>query len=189
MQIQVLGRHMPVSDALKDYATEKVGRVAKVLDRDDLRVEVKLHVEKNRAIEKKDVAEITAFVGERVIRAEEAAPEMLEAIGLASDKFERQMKKLKGRMNDRHNGKGHRTTEIVKTVPTDEQLLGTAEIDMGKVVRTKDVELKPMSEEEAILQLELLGHDFLMFTSAESGAVSVLYRRYDGDFGVLQPSE
>ncbi len=188
MQIQVVGRHMPVSDAIKAYVEEKVGKVARTLDRDDMRVEVRLHVEKNPEIENRDVAEITAFIGGRVVRAEEASTDMYAAIDLASDKFGRQIKKYKGRLNDRYNGRGHRVPEIVKTAPGDEQLNGAdLRQDAGTVVRTKSIELKPMNWDEAILQLELLGHDFLMFAAADSGDVNVLYRRDDGDFGVLQP--
>jgi putative sigma-54 modulation protein len=188
MQIQVVGRHMPVTDSIKLYVEEKVGKVARTLDRDDMRVEVRLHVEKNPEIENRDVAEITAFIGGRVIRAEEAATDMYAAIDMASDKFDRQVKKYKGRMTDRYNGQGHRVPEIVKTAAGDKQV-GSTEPDTGMVVRTKTIELTPMTEDEAILQLELLGHDFLMYNSADTGAVNVLYRRDDGDFGVLRPEE
>ena len=188
MQIQVVGRHMPVTDAIKQYVEEKVGKVARTLDRDELRVEVRLHVEKNPEIENRQVAEITAFIGGRVVRAEESATDMYAAIDMASDKFDRQIKKYKGRLTDRHNGRGHHVPEIVKTAPGDEQV-GTAAAaeDIGSVVRTKTIELAPMTEDEAILQLELLGHDFLMYNCADTGAVNVLYRRHDGDFGILRP--
>jgi putative sigma-54 modulation protein len=186
MQIQVVGRHMPVTEPIKNYVEEKVGKVARTLDRDDMRVEVRLHVEKNPEIENREVCEITAFIGGRVVRAEEAATDMYAAIDLASDKFGRQVKKYKGRLNDRYNGKGHRVPEIVKTAAGDEPLSEPAP-EVGTVVRTKSIELKPMTWEEAILQLELLGHDFLMFSAADTGDVNVLYRRHDGDFGVLQP--
>ncbi len=190
MQIQVVGRHMPVTDSIKQYVEEKVGRVAKTLDRDDMRVEVRLHVEKNPEIENHDVAEITAFIGGRVVRAEEAATDMYAAIDLASDKFGRQIKKYKGRLDDRHNGRGHRVPEIVKTAAGDQQLGSTEPPeDTGTVVRTKTIELTPMTEDEAILQLELLGHDFLMYNSSDTGTVNVLYRRDDGDFGVLRPED
>jgi ribosome hibernation promoting factor len=188
MQIQVVGRHMPVTDSIRQYAEEKVGKVARTLDREDMRVEVKLHVEKNPEIENREVAEITAFIGSRVVRAEEAATDMYAAIDLASDKFGRQVKKYKQRLNDRHNGRGHRVPEIVKTAPGDQQVASTAP-EAGTVVKTKTIELTPMTEDEAILQLELLGHDFLMYNSADTGTVNVLYRRDDGDFGVLRPEE
>ena len=189
MQIQVVGRHMPVTDSIRQYVEEKVGKVARTLDRDDMRVEVRLHVEKNPEIENQDVAEITAFIGGRVVRAEEAATDMYAAIDMASDKFDRQIKKYKGRLNDRHNGRGHRVPEIVKTAPATSRIGSPSRRDTGTVVRTKTIELKPMTEDEAILQLELLGHDFLMYNSADTGAVNVLYRRDDGDFGVLRPEE
>ncbi len=96
MQIQVVGRHMPVSDSIKAYVEEKVGKVARTLDRDDMRVEVRLHVEKNPEIENRNVTEITAFIGGRVVRAEEAATDMYAAIDMASDKFDRQIRSTRG---------------------------------------------------------------------------------------------
>ncbi len=192
MQIQVVGRHMPVSDSMKQYVEEKVGKVARTIDRDEMRVEVRLHVEKNPEIENRSVAEITAFIGGRVVRAEEAATDMHAAVDMAADKFDRQIRKFKGRLNDRYNGRGHKVQEITKTAPGNQQIAAEPPVEeqpaeVGSVVRTKTIELTPMTEDEAILQLELLGHDFLMYNSAETGAVNVLYRRHDGDFGVLRP--
>ncbi|TLN06073.1 ribosome-associated translation inhibitor RaiA, partial [bacterium] len=131
-------------------------------------------------------AEVTARTKGTVIRAEEAAPSMYEAIDLVSEKLEKQVRKYKTRVLDRHNGKGHKHIEIVKTAPGDAQVK-EPELPAAAVVKTKNVDLKPMSEDEAILQLELLGHDFMLFESAETDLVSVIYRRNDGDYGVLQP--
>lgn len=187
MQIQVKGRHMPVSDALKDYAEEKVGKVAKIHDRDDMVVEVVLHVEKNPSNKNRDVAEVTARMKGIVVRAEEAAPDMYAAIDLVSEKLERQMRKYKSRLRDRHNGKGHHTPEVTKTAPGDSEEPTHAEPER-QIVKTKAVDLKPMSADEAILQLELLGHDFMLFQSEETDLVSVLYRRNDGDYGLIEPT-
>lgn len=187
MQITVAGRHMGVSDAVRAYAEEKIGKVGKIHDSDEMQVEVRLHVEKNPAVKNRDVAEVTARSKGIVVRAEEAAPDMYAAIDLVSEKLERQMRKYKTKLIDRRSGK-----TVVKTAPGTElpsPLMPVAENESGeeaRIVRTKSIEAKPMTEDEAIMQMELLGHDFFVYRDAESEAVNVLYRRHDGDFGLIQ---
>jgi len=145
---------------------------------------VVLHVEKNPANKNRDVAEVTAHMKGLVVRAEEAAPDMYSAIDLVSEKLERQMLKYKTKLVDRRNGR----TTAVRTAAGDSELPSTLDAEPeAAVVRTKSVAVKPMTEDEAILQLELLGHDFFVFTHAEEGTVNVLYRRNDGDYGLIQP--
>lgn len=184
MQIKVAGRHMPVTDSIRAYAEEKVSKAAKIHDSDEMVVDVVLHVEKNPANKNRDVAEVTASMKGILVRAEEAAPDMYAAIDLVADKLERQMRKYKSRLVDHRNSK---TT--VRTAPGAEELPEpfAVELETGQVVRTKIVDAKAMTEDEAILQLELLGHDFFMFRDSDDGAVNVLYRRQDGDYGVLRP--
>jgi len=181
MQITITGRHMPVSDSLRAYAEEKISKAAKIHDRDDMTVDVVLHVEKNPANKNRDVAEVTAHLKGMVVRAEEAAPEMYAAIDLVAEKLERQMRKYKTKLVDRRNGK----YMAVKTAPGDTELAPEEE-ELG-VTRVKVIDAKPMTEEEAILQMELLGHDFFVFTHADAGVVSVIYRRTGGDYGLIQP--
>lgn len=181
MQLKVTGRHMDVSPAIREYATEKISRIAKIHDRDEMTVEVVLHVEKNPSNKNRDVAEVTARMKGMVVRAEEAAPDMYAAIDLVSEKLENQMRRYKDRLVGRRNG----TKPVVKTA--DDTELSTEIDSAGSVVRTKMVDAKPMSEEEAILQLELLGHDFFVFRHAATSTVNVLYRRNDGDYGLIQP--
>lgn len=184
MQITITGRHMAVTEPIRAYAEEKIGKAARIHDRDDMSVEVVLHVEKNPANKNKDVAEVTARMKGVVVRAEEAAPDMYAAIDLVSEKIERQMRKFKSKLLDRRNGK-----TAVRTAPGDSELPlpGDEAEEEGSVVRTKIVDAKPMTEDEAILQLELLGHDFFVFTHANTEAINVLYRRQDGNYGLIAP--
>lgn len=187
MQITVAGRHMGVSDAVRAYAEEKIGKVGKIHDSDEMQIEVKLHVEKNPAVKNRDVAEVTAYSKGIVVRAEEAAPDMYAAIDLVSEKLERQMRKYKTKLLGRRNGK-----TSVKTAPGSSELPPTFALDAEpegeepRIVRTKSVEAKPMTEEEAMMQMELLGHDFFVYRDADTEAVNVLYRRHDGDYGLIQ---
>lgn len=180
MQIKVAGRHMAVSDPIRSYAEEKIGRVAKIHDRDDMQIDVVLHVEKNPANKNRDVAEVTARMKGVVVRAEEAAPDMYAAIDLVSEKLERQMRKYKTKLVDRRTGK--LAGKAVVAVPE----LPVEDIEEARVVRTKRIDAKPMSEDEAMLQMELLGHDFFVFTHADTESINVLYRRNNGDYGLIE---
>ena len=183
MQVTVTGRHMHVTEPIRTYAEEKIGRIARVFDAEPMNAELVVHVEKNPANPTPAVAEITLHMKRAVVRAEEAADDMYAAIDLAADKAERQMRKYKSRIIDKRN----HGQQVVKTAPGDTQI-SDAEEESREVVRTKTVDAKPMSEEEAMLQLELLGHDFYVFTHQDSDTLSVLYRRNDGDYGMIQPS-
>lgn len=181
MKMIVKGRHMAITQPIHDYAEEKIGRTSKILDQDTMTVEVEMYHEKNPSIERNQVAEVTVWTKRGpVIRAKEASTDMYAAIDLVAEKLERQFRKYKGKMVDRHSPKA-----AVPPVPAPD--IGEPEIEEPAIVKTKSVELKPMTAEEAILQLELLGHDFFVFTSAETEAVSVLYRRNDGDYGLIEP--
>jgi putative sigma-54 modulation protein len=184
MQVKVTGRHMTPTDSTRAYAEEKFGRISKIHDADSVIAEVVLEAQKNRSNPDRFVAEVTVRLKGHVVRAEEHAGDMLAAIDLAAAKAETQMRKYKSRVVDRRAGK-HGTT-VVRTASGDDQV-AVPEEETPIVTRTKIVDAIPMSEEEAILQLELLGHDFFVYRSAETNEVNVLYRRTGGDFGVIQP--
>jgi len=180
MDMVVKGRHMDVTPDVREYAEDKVGKVARILNGMVMSTEVELYHERNRSIGEREVAEVTVFTKGHVLRARETAADMKSAIDKMSAKLERQARRFKEKVVDRHAGK---LTPALATVPAAEE---EEEEDRG-IVKTKAVDLKPMSAEEAILQLELLGHDFFIFASDETDEVNVLYRRRDGDYGLLQP--
>jgi len=179
MKMIVKGRHMEITPAIRDYAEDKIGRIAKILDHMIMSAEVELQVEKNPSNPKAHVAEVTVYTKGPVIRAREAAPDMYAAIDLVSEKLERQVRKFKTKIVDRHT----------KVTPVGEVAASFGEEPEREpeIVKTKTVEVKPMSPDEAILQLELLGHDFFVFSSAETDQINVLYRRTDGDYGLIEP--
>jgi ribosome hibernation promoting factor len=185
MQVKVTGRHMTPTESTRTYAEDKFGRIGKIYDAESVVADVVLEAQKNRSNPDRFVAEVTVRLKGHVVRAEEAAADIHAAIDLAASKAESQMRKFKSRVIDRRNGK-HGPT-VVKTAPGDLQV-PVLEDEEPAVTRTKVIETTPMTEDEAILQLELLGHDFFVFRSAETDAINVLYRRSGGDFGVIQPS-
>ncbi len=178
MEITVKGRRMEVPPAMRDYAEEKIGRVAKIVGHMLMSAEVELSTERNPSIEKSQVAEVTVFTKGPVIRAKEAAPDMYAAIDLVSEKLESQVRKFKTKMVDRHRG-------APAPVPAP-AIVDETEDREPALVKTKSIETKPMSTDEAILQMELLGHDFFVFTSEDTEGTNVLYRRRDGDYGLIE---
>ena len=180
MQVKVAGRHMTVTDPTRAYAEEKFGRLAKIYDAEPIVAEVVLDVRKNRSHPDRFTSEVTIRLKGHVVRAEETSTDMHAAIDLAADKAERQMRKYKTKVVDR---RAHHAT-VTKTAPGDAEI--TEEVE-PEVVRVKTVDVKPMTEAEAMLQLELLGHDFFVFRHAETDILNVLYRRNDGDYGLIQP--
>lgn len=189
MDVVVKGRHFHVSDRIRDYATEKIGKAGKIIDGIVMgAAEVELYTEKNPSIPNNHIAEVTVYTKGPVIRAKEAAVDMFAAIDLLADKFEQRSRKMKGKIQDRHAG---RQADVAMFAASGRGLPAEDfEEEMGEerqIVKTKALALKPMTAEEAILQLELLGHDFFVFTSAETEEINVLYRRADGDYGLIQP--
>ncbi len=183
MQVKVAGRHMTVTEPTRAYAEEKFGKIAKIYDAEPIVAEVVLDVRKNRSHPDRFTAEVTVRLKGHVVRAEETATDMHAAIDLAAAKAEKQMRKYKTKVVDRRNNK----IAVTKTAPGDMQIAEEPE-EAPELVRVKTVDAKPMTEEEAMLQLDLLGHDFFVFRHAETEMVNVLYRRNDGDYGLIQPS-
>ncbi|MRS13268.1 MAG: ribosome-associated translation inhibitor RaiA [Actinobacteria bacterium] len=176
MQMIVKGRRMDVTPAIREYAEEKIGRVTHILNSQLMSAEVELYRERNRSIEKGQVAEVTVYTKGHVIRAKESASDMFAAIDLVAEKLESQVRKYKNKVVDRHT---RGAPAPAPAVPVSE------EEEPPAIVKTKTVSSKPMSTEEAILQMELLGHDFFVFRAEDTEGMSVLYRRNDGDYGLI----
>jgi putative sigma-54 modulation protein len=183
MQVKVTGRHITVTDPTRVYAEEKFGRIGKIYDGETVVADVVLEVGKNRSRPDRFTVEATIRLKGHVVRAEETATDMHAAIDLAADKAESQMRKYKSRVVDRRT---HGVSVVTKTAPGETEI-HAEEPDHIEVSRVKTVDAKPMTEEEAILQLELLGHDFFVFRHAETELVNVIYRRSGGDYGLIQP--
>ena len=180
MQIVVKGRHMTVADPIRAYAEEKIAKAGKVFDHNTITADVELYYEKNPSIEKNQIAEVTVYTKGPVIRAKEAATDMYAAIDLVSEKLEKQFRKYKGKIKDRHSAKAAPAPVPAPEIPLEEE-------EERTIVKTKVLQVKPMTEDEAMLQMELLGHDFFVFVSADTEQVNVLYRRRDGDYGLIEP--
>ena len=181
MRLQVKGKNVEVSDSLKSYAQEKLGKLDKHLN-PAARLELELHVERNPSISENQVAEATIWTKGPVLRARESSSDMRASIDQLVEKLERQARRYrdKRRRGPNHRGQGN-GPERVDAIPV------VANEEHPIIVKTKQFAVKPMSPEEAVLQLELIGHDFFVFQNAESNDVNVVYRRRDGNYGLIEP--
>ena len=180
MRLQVKGKNVEVSEAIRSYAEEKLGRLGRQLA-DPTRVELELAVEKNPSIADNHVAEATIWTKGPVLRAKEASTDMRASIDLLADKLERQVTRYRQKRRRRGRNGNVRGAEPSVPMTFDEE-------HEPSIVKTKQFSLKPMSPEEAVLQLELVGHDFFVFRHDQSGEINVVYRRQDRGYGLIEPS-
>jgi putative sigma-54 modulation protein len=179
MEFIIKARNMELSEDLKERAEEKIkNKITKHFDR-LMKIEVELKFEKNPKINKNNIVEVTVFTGGEIIRVEEAGQDMFEAIDRVGNKLERQIR----RFRDKTIQHGRKATNS-KIALTQE----ISEDDQKKVVKIKNFYIKPMSNEEAIMQMELLGHDFFVFINAETGNTAIIYKRKDKNYGLIEPN-
>jgi putative sigma-54 modulation protein len=176
MRLQVKGRNVEVSEQIRNYAQEKLRKLDRLVA-DPTRVELELALEKNPSIAANHIAEATVWTKGPVLRARESSADMKASIDQLVDKLERQVKRYREKRRPRRHVRAEGGVEA-PPIPVSEE---------PTIVKTKQFAVKPMSPEEAVLQLELVGHDFFVFRNADSGEVNVLYRRRDGDFGLIEP--
>ena len=185
MRLQVKGKNVEVSEAIRTYAEEKLGRLDRQLA-DQTRVELEIAVEKNPSISANHVAEATVWTKGPVLRAKEASSDMRASIDLQVDKLERQVSRYREKRQDRRHGDPHRNGGHGAADPGTYRK--TNEEGGPVIVKTKQFTLQPLTAEEAVEQLELVGHDFFVFRNAESDQINVVYRRNDGGYGLIEPA-
>ena len=175
MELSIFARNMEVTPRLREHLELKVGKLDRYLPSiDEARVD--LTVENTRSAAHRQVAQLTVRVPGTILRAEERHQDMFAAIDAVLDKMYRQIARYKGRRQDRWHA-------VVESLPVEE----SAEESDGEIVRVKRFEVRPMMPEEAIEQMELLGHLFYVFLNAYEDGINVVYKRDDGDYGLLQP--
>jgi ribosome hibernation promoting factor len=179
MQLQVKGRNLEVSDAIRSYAEQKLAKLERQLE--DPRVELELALERNPSIAANQIAEATIWTRGPVLRAREASADMHASIDQLVEKLERQVTRY------RTQGRSRRRKEARANGPAPEASPSAADDEAPAIVKTKHFAVTPLRPEEAVLQLELIGHDFFVFRNAESSQVNVVYRRRDGQYGLIEP--
>lgn len=171
MRVNVRGKNIEVTDALRSYVEKRLGKLEKYLSNyGDAQVTLMVEKDAHRV-------EVTIPVNGIVLRGEETTHDMYASIDLVIDKLEKQMERFKGRLNRRLRG----------TVEQQGQAAGNEADEPLEVVRVKRFAVKPMEVEEAIMQMNLVGHSFFVFANAETQKVNVVYKRKKGDYGLIEP--
>jgi|SRR5579872_2022917 len=202
MKIFIKGRNLRVTQALKSYAEEKIGHLEHYLDHI---IDAHVTLRTERAVQ---IVDVVLNLKHYLIKAEERSPDMYASIDLVRDRLEQQIRKYKTRHWDHHvrNGKarggskragratgssGAGRSKRVGAPSRAARLQSDAESEVEKqlrIVRSKRIALTPLSQQDAIRQMELLGHDFFVFINDETGAVNVLYKRRGGQLGLIEPA-
>jgi len=174
MQINIRGSKLEVTDAIRNYIESKLSRLDKYFENpDEIRANVLI-----RTSGVYQIAEVTIPIKKAILRSEERNKDLYASIDLVSDKLERQIRKNKTRMQHKSN-KENMNMFLDFDIETEEQSTET-------IVKRKTIDTKPMSEEEAILQMNLIGHEFFIFKNADTEKEAVLYKRKDGNYGIIE---
>jgi len=173
VQLRVKGRVVEVTEAIRSYAEKRLAKLERQLP--DPEIELQLSSQQNPSIRETHVAEATVWTKGPVLRASESSQDMRASIDRLVDKLERQVTRYREK-----RGRGRRPG---RQAPDE----GLQMPEEPQIVRTKQFAVKPMNAEEAVLQLELVGHDFFVFRDADSNEVNIVYRRRQGGYGLIEP--
>lgn len=183
MQLAISGKNLEITDSLRMYVEKKIGRLDRYMPNiTDARVE--LTVENTRAAKDSQIAQVTLRTKQAILRAEEASADMFASIDAVFEKMQRQVDRYKGKRWSKRGVEG----EIPVTSAAEaEEETAPAEEQPSRITRVKRFPLVPMDEEEAVDQMELLGHDFFVFFNVNASQVNVVYKRRSGDYALIQP--
>lgn len=188
MQLIVHGRNVEITDWIQEYVEKKVSKLERFLHQaQEGRAE--LTHSATRAASDRYTAQITIWANGQILRAEESTSDIFASIDATVDKLASQVKRFKGRRYDsrrRASAAASIEAEIEATTPTEVE--GEEAVAEGYIIRRKQFVLQPMSEDEAVEQMELLGHDFFVFFNPENKSANIIYRRKDGNYGLLEPT-
>ena len=175
MEYKIRGKKFKITEDVKEYVVKRLGKLDKYFDNPESMIATVLIKQEGLM----PIVEVTIPAKKMILRAEEAHKDPLAAVDLVLDKLERQIRKSKTRMSKKVN------RERVIDIATDFEI-EKEEKDTSKVVKRKAIELKPMNEEEAILQMNLIDHTFFVFRNSKNGEIEVVYKRKDGNYGMLR---
>jgi putative sigma-54 modulation protein len=178
----VKGKNYEVPERVRDYAERKLGRLERLLD-DRTDATIELSVEQHRSIQDSHIVDVTLVIDGQTLRSSAAAPTHKAGIDVVLDKIERRA------VSHRETSRVRKSTESVRTGDrTAERPAGPRDAeDRGQIVKVKRFSIEPMFEEDAVARMEELGHSFFVFVNAENERVAILYRRREGDYGLIEP--
>lgn len=184
MELNIVGRNLEVTDVLEEYVEKKIGRLDRYLPT-ITEAQVELTRQSTKSAADRHVAQVTVHSNRTILRAEEHNADLFAAIDAVLDKMYRQIAHYKGKRYRNRKFQG----EPLPVPEYEAELEDEMDEDAPEhiIARRKSFEALPMSDQEAIDQMELLGHDFFVYYNADSAGVNVVYRRKDGNYGVLEP--
>ena len=190
IRFEIHGDNLTITDAIRNYIEDKIGKLERYFNNVPNAVaHVKVKTYSNSATK----IEVTIPLKDVTLRAEERHDDLYAGIDLITGKLERQVRKYKTRVNRKHRDRGDQevfVAEVQEASPGEvsgaEESVSDSEIE---IIRSKQFSLKPMDSEEAVLQMNLLGHDFFIFTDRETDVTSIVYRRKDGKYGLIETTE
>jgi putative sigma-54 modulation protein len=189
MQLIVQGKNIQVTDRLREYVETKVDRLDRYLSTiTDARME--LATEQTRSQGDRQVAQLTIHSKGMMLRAEERSGDIFTSVDMVMDKMKRQIDRYKSKRRDRIRADRALDDQVEEALDLEEIEIDDEEEEeslSGAIVRVKRFQVAPMDPEEAVEQMELLGHDFFVFYNADGGQFNVVYRRRDGNYGLIQP--
>jgi putative sigma-54 modulation protein len=184
MDVVIRGKNVKVSESLRTAATEHLTKLDRFAN-GFARAEVDFSEERNPRIAENQKCEVLVHVKGHLLKAHASASEPFAALYAVCDKVEHQVKRLKDKRVARSHPKRVRTQRVeLPALEEDEE--DQEDSQPARIVKTKEFTIKPMTAEEAVLQMDLLGHDFFLFTQSETGRAAVIYRRNDGNFGLIE---
>ena len=174
MKLNIRGEKITVTQSMKNYITEKLDKMDKYFENpDEINANVLVRI---KGLEQ--IIEVTALTKKFTLRAEESNEDLYASIDLVSDKLERQIRKNKTKIRSKKSKANYESFIVDFEVEKEEE-------NENLIVKRKEIDTKPMSEEEAVLQMELVGHPFFIFKNATTDNISVVYKRKDGNYGII----
>lgn len=186
MNLIVTGRHVDITDHIEEYVEKKMEKVERHLPHVN-EVRAELVYRETRSAADRYKFQLTIWDGRHILRSEVATGDIFASIDAGMEKILRQVERVEGRRKKRRRASVAENTEAMMAAMAEQEVLNAEADDHGRIVRRKTFVAQPMTVEEAQEQMELLGHDFFLFLNPDENAINLIYRRRDGNFGLLQP--
>ena len=174
MKFNIRGDKLVITDAISDYVKLKIGKLDKYFKDENIESNIVVKVRGN-----KQIIEVTIFMDNFILRSEEEHDDLYAAIDLVIDKLERQIRKNKTKLKNQNINNKYKQFNFEYETSFEEE-------EDNKIVKRKNISTKPMDEEEAILEMELLGHNFFVYKDSNTNSINVIYKRKDGNYGIIE---
>ncbi|MFZ4849508.1 MAG: ribosome hibernation-promoting factor, HPF/YfiA family [Caldilinea sp.] len=187
MKVMVNGRNLEITEYMREYVSKKVDRLERYLPQIG-EVRADLNQNMTRSADDRFTAQITIWANGQILRAEEATSDIFASVDATIDKISSQIRRFKGRRFESKRRAAHAGARELEPMFESPSIEPSEAEEPGDIIRRKQFLVEPMGEEEALEQMELLGHDFYVFFNPQTNGINVIYRRRDGNYGLLIPA-